>query len=279
MINKKLPCGRHQLDLSHTLVMGILNITPDSFSDGGKHFNPDDALRQAETMQRDGAAILDVGGESTRPGSAPVSLQEELDRVIPVIEKITANLDIPVSIDTSKPEVMSEAVASGAGMVNDVMALQAEGAVQVVAQMPATVSVCLMHMQGLPRTMQQNPVYRDVVNEVKGFLLERATVCQNAGIKAQRIVLDPGFGFGKTLEHNLTLLSDMEVIVAGGYPVLTGISRKSMIGAILDNAPVEQRLFGSLAAALIASQKGSVIIRVHDVKATVDVLRVAAAVR
>ncbi len=259
--------------------MGILNITPDSFSDGGKHFNPDDALRQAETMQRDGAAILDVGGESTRPGSAPVSLQEELDRVIPVIEKITANLDIPVSIDTSKPEVMSEAVASGAGMVNDVMALQAEGAVQVVAQMPATVSVCLMHMQGLPRTMQQNPVYRDVVNEVKGFLLERATVCQNAGIKAQRIVLDPGFGFGKTLEHNLTLLSDMEVIVAGGYPVLTGISRKSMIGAILDNAPVEQRLFGSLAAALIASQKGSVIIRVHDVKATVDVLRVAAAVR
>jgi dihydropteroate synthase len=279
MINKKLPCGRHQLDLSSPRVMGILNITPDSFSDGGKHFNPDDALRQAETMQRDGAAILDVGGESTRPGSAPVSLQEELDRVIPVIEKITANLDIPVSIDTSKPEVMSEAVASGAGMVNDVMALQAEGAVQVVAQMPATVSVCLMHMQGLPRTMQQNPVYRDVVNEVKGFLLERATVCQNAGIKAQRIVLDPGFGFGKTLEHNLTLLSDMEVIVAGGYPVLTGISRKSMIGAILDNAPVEQRLFGSLAAALIASQKGSVIIRVHDVKATVDVLRVAAAVR
>jgi len=266
------------VDFSQPVVMGILNVTPDSFSDGGKHLQLDDALFQAEAMLKDGAQILDIGGESTRPGAKAVNADDELERVIPVIEKGTANLDVAVSVDTSKAIVMTEAVKAGAGMVNDVMALRGDGALQAVAQMPSNIAVCLMHMQGQPRTMQQAPSYKDVLKEVAAFLNERADACIQAGIDANRIVLDAGFGFGKTLQHNLLLLQHLDQLSSCGYPLLTGISRKSMVGALLNNAPVDQRLFGSLAAAIIAWQKGSAIIRVHDVKATVDALKVASAI-
>lgn len=271
----QLPRQR-QLDLSYPVVMGILNITPDSFSDGGQLFSPNAALRQAEQMLADGAMILDVGGESTRPGAAAVPLQQELDRVIPVIEAIRQRFDCVISVDTSKAGVMSAAVKAGADMINDVQALQGDGALLCAAEL--NVPVCLMHMQGQPRTMQQQPQYDDVVAEVVKFLQRRALDCQFSGMTKQQLILDPGFGFGKTLSHNYQLLAALEQLVELGYPVLTGMSRKSMIGQLLD-VPLEQRLAGSLACATIAALQGARIIRVHDVKETVQAVQVATAVR
>ncbi|MDX1678200.1 dihydropteroate synthase [Arsukibacterium sp.] len=271
----QLPRQR-QLDLSTPVVMGILNITPDSFSDGGRYFKPDEALRQAEQMLTDGAAILDIGGESTRPGAAAVPLQQELDRVIPVIEAIRQRFDCVLSVDTSKAGVMSAAVEAGADIINDVQALQGDGALACAASL--NVPVCLMHMQGEPRTMQQQPQYDDVVAEVVKFLQRRTMDCQFAGISKNQLILDPGFGFGKTLSHNYQLLAALEQLVKLGYPVLAGMSRKSMIGQLLE-VPLNQRLAGSLACATIAALQGARIIRVHDVKETVQAVQVATAVR
>lgn len=271
----QLPRQR-QLDLSRPVVMGILNITPDSFSDGGLHLLPETALRQAEQMLADGATILDIGGESTRPGATAVSLQQELDRVVPVIEAIRQRFDCVISVDTSKAGVMAAAVKAGADMINDVQALQGEGALTCAADL--NVPVCLMHMQGAPGTMQLQPQYDDVVAEVVKFLQRRALDCQFAGITKNQIMLDPGFGFGKTLSHNYQLLAALEPLVKLGYPVLAGMSRKSMIGQLL-NVPLNQRLAGSLACATIAALQGVRIIRVHDVKETVQAVRVATAVR
>jgi dihydropteroate synthase len=267
----RLACAHRTLDLSSPAVMGILNVTPNSFSDGGRFAGLDAALAQARRMVADGAAIIDVGGESTRPGAAPVSLQEELDRVVPVIEAVTRELDVLVSVDTMKPEVMHAAVAAGAGLINDVLALQAPGALEAAAATGA--AVCLMHMQGTPRTMQQDPHYEDVVREVGDFLRERAEACRTAGIPADRIALDPGFGFGKTLDHNLQLLRGLGRL-AGEYPLLVGLSRKSMLGK-LTGRPVEQRLAGSIALAALAVAAGARIVRCHDVAETVDAVRVA----
>jgi dihydropteroate synthase len=254
--------------------MGVLNVTPDSFSDGGEYLDLAAALRRAELMVEQGAAIIDVGGESTRPGAAPVGAQDEIRRVVPVIAAIAARLPVPVSVDTSKPEVMSAAVAAGAGLINDVRALQRPGALEAAADLG--VPVCLMHMQGEPDTMQQGPAYGDVVAEVAAFLVARMAACMAAGIPAGRILLDPGFGFGKTLTHNLTLLARLRDIAALGPPLLVGLSRKSMLGAITGR-PVTERLAGSLAAALLAVDRGAVLVRAHDVAETVDALAVAVA--
>ncbi|MEJ2529927.1 MAG: dihydropteroate synthase [Gammaproteobacteria bacterium] len=270
-------CAGMPLDLSRPKVMGILNVTPDSFSDGGDFIAPGKAIYHAEQMLRAGASIIDVGGESTRPGAAAVSEQEEMDRVIPVIEAIKQRLPVIVSIDTNKPAVMRAAVAAGAGLINDVMALQAPEAIATAQQL--NVPICLMHMQGEPRTMQHNPVYADVVPDVLNFFEQRIEACVAGGIPRERLLLDPGFGFGKTLEHNLTLLKYLGEFMHIGLPLLVGVSRKSMIGAILDEATVDDRLYGSLAAAVLALEKGAAIIRVHDVKPTVDALRVVNAVR
>jgi dihydropteroate synthase len=272
----ELTCGNFYLDLSSPAVMGILNLTPDSFSDGGRFPDCDSAISHALAMVRDGAAIIDIGGESTRPGAAAVSVQQELDRVMPVVESLVAELPVPVSVDTSKPEVMQAAIRAGAGMINDVMALRSEGAIEAVRD-AGRVALCLMHMQGEPRTMQQNPRYGDVVSEVRNFLLDRAAVCERAGIARSRIVLDPGFGFGKRLEHNTALLKNIDRLAGEGYPLLVGISRKSMIGQLLGDAPVDQRLQGSVAAAVIAAMKGASILRVHDVRETVDALKIVEA--
>ncbi len=263
------------LDLSSAKVMGILNVTPDSFSDGGRFVNIDNALRQAEKMVEQGAAIIDIGGESTRPGANDVAEQDELDRVIPIIEKINANLDCWISIDSSKAIVMQEAVNAGADLINDVRALTEEGALQ--AAVKAELPVCLMHMQGAPRSMQNAPDYENVVLAVKEFLMQRVNTCLAAGIKQENIILDLGFGFGKQLQHNLQLLGATREFVELGYPVLTGVSRKSMFGQLL-NRDINNRLAGSLAGALLAAQQGSQIIRVHDVAETVDVLKVLQAV-
>lgn len=271
-----LNCAGKNLDISRPRIMGILNITPDSFSDGGAFFPLDAALAQARKMVAEGADIIDVGGESTRPGARPVSAQEEMDRVIPLIRQLATELSVPISIDTSKADVMREAVASGAGLINDVCALQEEGALAAAAD--ASVPVCLMHMKGKPRTMQDEPRYGDVTREIKQFLSQRVVACEAAGIAKERLLLDPGFGFGKTLEQNLQLLRELGDFSDLEIPLLVGISRKSMIGAILDNATVAQRLYGSLAMAVIAAEKGATIIRVHDVKPTADALRVVAAV-
>jgi len=257
------------------VIMGILNVTPDSFSDGGRYDRVDAALEHAMEMAAQGAHIIDIGGESTRPGAQAVSVDQELERVIPVIEAIRANSDIPLSIDTGKPRVMQAAIAAGASLVNDVSALRADGAVECCAALG--VPVCLMHMQGEPRTMQQRPEYGNVVEEVGLFLRERVSACIAAGIEHGSIIIDPGFGFGKSLQHNLQLLHDLERICELDLPVLVGFSRKSMFGAILDR-PVGERLFGSLAAAVIAWQKGARLFRVHDVTATRDALDVCAAV-
>lgn len=275
----QLDCAGKILDLSTPRVMGILNLTPDSFSDGGRFNRLDAALRHAEAMVAEGADIIDVGGESTRPGAAAVSTAEELDRVIPVIEKLAARIPVPISIDTSKPDVMREAVSAGAGLINDVQALQAEGALTAAAD--TGVSVCLMHMQGNPRSMQIEPRYADVVAEVQRFLVNRATACVTAGIPHSKLIVDPGFGFGKTLEHNLRLLRGLPALAATGLPVLVGLSRKSMIGQLLgqgSSKPVEERLYGSLAAHVIAARSGARILRVHEVKPTVEALRIVAAV-
>jgi dihydropteroate synthase len=257
-----------------TRVMGILNATPDSFSDGGRWSSRDRALRHALDMIAAGADIIDVGGESTRPGSQDVAAAEELDRVVPVIEAIVAESDVPVSIDTSKPEVMEAAVSAGAAMINDVCALRAEGALETAAR--SGVPVCLMHMQGRPRDMQADPTYDDVVAEVGAFLTDRAKVCEAAGIAADRIFIDPGFGFGKTLDHNLELFRGLSELCRLGYPVLVGISRKSMLGAITGK-PVDQRLAASVAAAVLAARRGAAVVRVHDVAETVDALKIAEA--
>ena len=263
-------CGKFKLDISRPLVMGIVNITPDSFSDGGLHSSTADAIAHALQLIEDGADILDIGGESTRPGAALVSEQQELDRVLPLIEGLRG-IAVPISIDTYKPEVMRAAIHAGASMVNDVNALQAEGALQVVASSDA--AVCLMHKQGVPQTMQQRPEYQDVVGEVMAFLRERIAVTESAGISGKRIAIDPGFGFGKTLEHNLDLLRHLDRLRELGVPILAGLSRKSMLGAIAGRE-VDGRLAASVAAALLAVQRGAAIVRVHDVRETVDALKI-----
>lgn len=263
--------GKYSIDLSQPQVMGILNVTPDSFSDGGKHTNVSQALDHALRMIDEGATFIDIGGESTRPGAPDVSLQEELDRTIPVIEAVANNTPCVISIDTSKADVMREAVKAGAGLINDVRALQEPGALQVAAE--AQVPVCLMHMQGQPRTMQQSPEYDDVVNDVGQFLLARTKVCEEAGIAKDKILFDPGYGFGKSLEHNYTLVKHLPSLMKLGYPVLVGMSRKSMIGNLL-NRKVDERLAGSISLATIVAQMGAQIIRVHDVKETADAVNI-----
>jgi dihydropteroate synthase len=255
--------------------MGVLNVTPDSFSDGGRFSDPQTALQHALVMVQEGAAIIDVGGESTRPGAAPVSASEEMERVVPIIEALAPTLPIPLSVDTSKPEVMQEAVRAGAGFINDVRALQEPGALEMASELG--VPVCLMHMGGLPRTMQNNPQYDDVVSEVHEFLKQRVQHCVDVGIPLERLVIDPGFGFGKTLGHNLSLLKHLQELSIQGLPILVGMSRKSMIGLVLD-AEVDARLYGSLAVAAVAAMQGVKLIRVHDVKPTVEVLKLCAAV-
>jgi dihydropteroate synthase len=264
--------GRHRLSLDRPLVMGVLNVTPDSFSDGGRFLDPSAALDHAQRMIADGADIVDVGGESTRPGALATPEREELERVVPLIEKIAA-LGVPVSADTRKPAVMRAAIAAGAAMINDVAALRAPGAIEAIAGAEAPVAVCLMHMRGEPATMQAGAAYADVVAEVRAFLAERAAACESAGIARERIVVDPGFGFGKTVEHNLVLLRRLEEIVALGFPVAVGMSRKSTIGA-LTGRDVGDRTAGSVAAALAAVARGAAIVRVHDVRETVDALKV-----
>jgi dihydropteroate synthase len=257
------------------LVMGILNVTPDSFSDGGRFNELDAALKQALQMQEDGAEIIDIGGESTRPGAIPVSLEEELQRVIPVIEKIRQSSEVAISIDTTKPQVMRAAIEAGADMVNDVNALQAQGAVDICAALD--VPVCLMHKQGNPKNMQDKPEYRDVVAEVSLYLQQRADLCVASGISKENIIIDPGFGFGKTLENNLSLLRSIDKFTAHLYPVLVGVSRKSMFGMLL-NKEADDRLVASIAAVTIAYQKGARFFRVHDVAETCDALKLCEAV-
>ncbi len=271
-----LDCAGKILSLSRPAVMGVLNVTPDSFSDGGRYLQLDAALRHAEAMVEEGAALIDVGGESTRPGAPPVSVQEELDRVLPVVERLVRELPVPISVDTSKPEIIREAARAGAGLINDVRALRLPGALE--AATASGLPVCLMHMRGEPGMMQQEPVYADVVAEVHIFLAERIRVCERAGIPRERILVDPGFGFGKTLDHNLLLLRHLHRFTDLAAGVLVGISRKSMIGALL-NAPVGERLAGSLAAAVIAFWQGANILRAHDVRETVQALCVCAAAR
>lgn len=275
MYPTRLPCGSRVLDLSRPHVMGILNVTPDSFSDGGRFAARDAALRHAAEMVAAGATLIDVGGESTRPGAATVSTSEELERVAPVVEAIARELDVIVSVDTSTAQVISESARLGAGLINDVRSLRREGALEAAAV--SGLPVCLMHMRGEPGDMQNEPCYQDVTREVSEFLAERMAVCAAAGIPADRIVLDPGFGFAKTLEHNLSLFKHMARLRALGRPLLVGVSRKSMIGAALQR-PVGERLYGSLALAALAVAKGACIVRVHDVAETVDVVRMIAAV-
>ena len=257
-------------------VMGILNVTPDSFSDGGRFFSLDAALEHAARLRDEGASIIDVGGESARPGSQGVAEDEELARVIPVIERIRSELGVPVSIDTSKPSVMRAAVRAGASMINDVRALRERGALAAASELG--VPVCLMHMQGEPRTMQDAPHYEDVVGEVTAFLDERSLACEERGIAADRIYVDPGFGFGKTLEHNLSLMASLDLLVTRGRPVLVGVSRKSIVGAIIQR-PLGERLHGSVALAVYAALKGVACVRVHDVGPTVEALAMIRAVR
>lgn len=268
-------CGRYQLDLSRPHVMGIVNVTPDSFSDGGKYESTEKAVEHALKLVEEGADILDIGGESTRPGATPVSLADELDRVVPVIEQLSKLTQVPLSIDTYKPQVMQAALEAGADLINDVRALQEPGALEITARSKA--GVCLMHMQGLPATMQLDPRYEDVVAEVRAFLAERMAAAEAAGIPQSRIVLDPGFGFGKRTEHNIALLQGLPEILSLGRPLLVGLSRKSVLGQIT-GGDVYVRLHASLAASVISVMKGARIVRVHDVKATADALKVAAAV-
>lgn len=261
--------------LNHVQVMGILNVTPDSFSDGGKFSCFEHALKQAELMIENGVDIIDIGGESTRPGAVDVSAIDEALRVIPLLKAIKSRFDIAVSIDTSKAVVMSEAIEYGADMINDVCALQNKGCLDVVAQ--SDVLVCLMHMQGMPRTMQENPQYEDIINDILSFFVQRIESCEKKGINKERLILDPGFGFGKTLDHNYQMLAKFSKFNVLNLPLLAGISRKSMLGNLL-NRDVEQRLSGSLTAAIVALQQGASIIRVHDVPESVDALKVLKAV-
>jgi dihydropteroate synthase len=266
---------RPRQGVSRPLVVGIINVTPDSFSDGGRFSGLDEVIASAEVMAREGADILDVGGESTRPGSRPVAEREELDRVVPVIEALRCRLDVALSVDTSKAAVMRAAVAAGAGMINDVWALRQPGALAAACELD--VPVCLVHMRGEPATMQQQPAYADVVREVADFLLDRVLACESAGIDPDDIVIDPGFGFGKQLAHNLQLLRALPELAVAGRPVLVGLSRKALIGT-LTGRPVGERLHGSVALAVYAALNGASIVRVHDVGPTVDALRVIDAV-
>lgn len=271
----RLPCGNRLLDLSRPHVMGILNVTPDSFSDGGRFAQRDAALRHAADMVAAGATLIDVGGESTRPGARVVSPVEELERVAPVVEAIARELDVIISVDTSTPAVIRETARLGAGLINDVRSLQRDGALDAAAD--TGLPVCLMHMRGEPGNMQDNPEYPDILVEVHDFLVERMEACATVGIPAERLVLDPGFGFAKTLEHNLVLFKHMDRLSVLGRPLLVGVSRKSMIGKVLGHE-VGGRLHGSLALAALALTKGAHILRVHDVAETVDVVRMIAAV-
>lgn len=273
----KLHFSPHILELNEPRIMGILNLTPDSFSDGGLFINKENALNHVKQMIDDGADIIDVGGESTRPGASEVSVDEECQRVIPLIKAIREISDIPISIDTSKTEVMRQAIDAGASMINDVNALQAEGAVELAAKL--NVPVCVMHMQGEPRTMQHTPKYNDVVQEVKEFLQQRINVCLKAGIKKEHIIIDPGFGFGKTLEHNLALFKHIPKFEKLDSPLLVGVSRKSMIGTILNISAADKCLHGSVALATLAAWMGANILRVHDVKETADALKCCQAVK
>ena len=260
------------MDVSQPIIMGVLNVTPDSFSDGGKFFDASSAIEQAKLMVDSGAGIIDIGGESTRPGAFAVSINDELNRVIPVIEALQGEINVPISIDTSKPEVMQKAVESGASIINDVNALRSEGAVEMAAKLKT--DVCLMHMQGSPRTMQNNPIYDHVVDDIKKFFKERIKVCEAAGIELSSITLDPGFGFGKNLGHNIALLKNLSEFHEFGVSILAGLSRKSMIGTLLGDKDVDSRMIGSITAALIAVENGADIVRVHDVSETNDALKV-----
>ncbi len=267
----KLKCATRTIDLSSCKVMGIINATPDSFSDGGLNLSAEKAVQSALEMIEQGADIIDIGGESSRPGAEPVTLEDELNRVIPVIKLLRSKSNIPISIDTVKPEVMLAAVDAGADIINDISALSAPGAVEVAKETGA--AVCLMHMQGKPQTMQAKPEYGDVVTEVADYLKQRIECCVKAGIGSDQIILDPGFGFGKTTEHNYKLFAKLSSIIDMDYPVLVGVSRKSMIGNLL-NKPVEQRLAGGVALAAHAAKLGAVIIRTHDVAETYDACKV-----
>ena len=278
-----LRCGRTTINLARPAVMGVLNVTPDSFSDGGRFLDAEAAVAHGLRLVEEGASIVDIGGESTRPGAAPVDAEEEIRRVVPVIERLRAQTDVVISVDTSKPQVMRAAAAAGAGLINDVRALSEEGALE--AAVDSGCAVCLMHMQGTPQSMQLAHHYDDVVSEVKAFLEDRANLCRSAGLNADRIVVDPGFGFGKTLEHNLRLLRhlrQLEVSLQGApsaaLPIMVGLSRKSIV-ARLTGRPTGERVYGSIALAVVALLNGARILRVHDVAATVDALKTVAAVQ
>lgn len=272
----KLACRDLVLDLAEPVVMGVLNVTPDSFSDGGRYVETATAVARGLRMAEEGAAIIDVGGESTRPGAAPVGVREEIERVLPVIEQLAARLSVPVSIDTSKPEVMRAAVAAGARVINDVRALEAPGALEAAAESGA--AVCLMHMRGEPRSMQEDPRYGDVVGEVSAYLAGRLEACRAAGIDNGRLCVDPGIGFGKRPEHNLALLAALDRLADPAIPVLVGVSRKSLVG-IITGRPAGERLAGSVAFAALAVMRGAAIVRAHDVAATVDAVKVAGALK
>lgn len=252
--------------------MGVLNVTPDSFSDGGQCFDITDAIQSAQRMIEHGADMIDIGGESTRPGADSVSLEDEIARVIPVIEMLAKTTSTPISIDTAKPEVMALAVQAGASMINDVCALSADGALKTAAELD--VDICLMHMQGSPTIMQNNPVYEDVIDDIKSFFAGRIKACVDAGINENRLILDPGFGFGKTYQHNLEILRRFKEFKSFNLPLLAGLSRKRMIGQMLDDRVVESRMIGSVAGAIIAVQNGADIVRVHDVAETKDALTI-----
>ena len=270
----RFDCNGKSLDLTHPQVMGVLNVTPDSFSDGGDFFSLDKAVARALQMEAGGAAIIDIGGESTRPGAAPVTLEDEIRRVVPVIEALTSRLKVPISIDTRKPGVMRAAIQAGAGFINDINALREPGALEVAAGF--AVPVCLMHMQGEPRTMQEDPRYENVVGEVADFLQRRITACEQAGVGRERLLLDPGFGFGKTVAHNLYLLERLNVLTRLGLPLVVGLSRKSMIARLLGLEPGE-RLPASIALAVLAVERGARLVRSHDVAATWQALQMAVA--
>jgi dihydropteroate synthase len=270
------PMLKQWLASQQPIVMGILNVTPDSFSDGGRYLTREAALRHAQQMATEGAAIIDIGGESSQPGAKPISVQEELDRVIPIIETVHQEVALPISIDTCKSEVMQAAINAGAVLLNDINALQAPDALLVAAENQTP--VCLMHKQGIPATMQHNPHYDNVVTEVQLFLQQRIQACLAAGIKKENIIIDPGFGFGKTLAHNLQIMRHLQEFTSLGFPVLVGVSRKTLLGQLLD-AAVDQRLYGGIALAVWAALQGVSIIRTHDVKATVDAVKVVQAIR
>ena len=273
---RELRCGSRRLALDPPVVMGVLNVTPDSFSDGGRHFDPTTAVAAARRMVADGALIIDVGGESTRPGASPPSLEEELRRVIPVVRAIAAELDVVISVDTSRAAVIEAAVGAGAHLINDVRGLTAPGALAAAAASGA--GMCVMHMQGDPTTMQNAPAYGDVVAEVRAWLEARLAACREAGISPERLIVDPGFGFGKTTAHNLALLAALEEFTTLGAALLVGLSRKSLAGA-LTGRPVAERLAGSVALAALAAERGAAIVRAHDVRETVDAVRIGAALQ